>query len=520
MVKKRFEFITLVILIATFGFGSLQIKAAENITKEEIQSALYRCKNTNKKLTIMLYSDADNNLEEDLLQNIKEIKESYVDNPNLNLIVLIDRIPGYSSDAKAFGEDFIDTRMYKIEHEKTERIDGNKQFPEITKTSNYEADMGDAETLKKFIDSCKANYPADEYELIIANHGNGARLQNEGENINNSRQICCDMTSKGDYLYTAELTDKLTNKESVDLLAYDACFMGTVEGAYQYRPGNGSFQAKYMVASAPIMWGKGFNYKGIFNRLNTDGGDNGEEDLTLGGKEKYYDPSKITPKELGSLIVEEQRDLVNEANNNTQSLSCFDLSKMGNVKKSVDKMSRALWLEKGKAAVEKLRGTVDNTLLLDYFYESDATQWLVCPYFDLYDLCEKISKSNNFSANIKYLAKKVMSNVDKAVLYSFGGSQFPDFKEGKNGLSIFLPDGSKVYKDLNSGYSYTAWQAQRWYNSVDVSAFDSDFLYGKLSWCKDGQTTKINDVGNWFELLDSWFDTSNNSDGGFNWYQW
>ncbi|MCD3235454.1 hypothetical protein G8V06_15505, partial [Clostridium botulinum D/C] len=44
--------------------------------------------------------------------------------------------------------------------------------------------------------------------------------------------------------------------------------------------------------------------------------------------------------------------------------------------------------------------------------------------------------------------------------------------------------------------------------------------YGKLSWCKDGQDSKKNTVGNWFELLDSWFDTSNGVDGGFNHYQW
>lgn len=113
-----------------------------------------------------------------------------------------------------------------------------------------------------------------------------------------------------------------------------------------------------------------------------------------------------------------------------------------------------------------------------------------------------------------------MEDIDNVILYSYGGSSFKNFAEGKNGISIFLPDGSKVYKDLYSGSSYTGWQAQRWYNSLDTGAIDSDLLYGKLSWCKDGQSSKINHVGNWFELLDCWFDNSNEPSGGFNWYIW
>ena len=65
---------------------------------------------------------------------------------NLNLIVLIDRSSDYTSDDEVLGEDFSDTRMYKIEHKKAIRISGNSEFPEITTNSNYEANMGDKES--------------------------------------------------------------------------------------------------------------------------------------------------------------------------------------------------------------------------------------------------------------------------------------------------------------------------------------------------------------------------------------
>ena len=41
-----------------------------------------------------------------------------------------------------------------------------------------------------------------------------------------------------------------------------------------------------------------------------------------------------------------------------------------------------------------------------------------------------------------------------------------------------------------------------------------------LALCKDGLEPKINKIGNWFELLDSWFDKDNTSLGGYNRYRY
>ncbi|AOR25190.2 clostripain [Clostridium taeniosporum] len=490
-----------------------------DVTTKEAVKYEDKVKNEDKKLTIMFYCDADNNLEPNLLLDLQEMKEGYVDNPNLNLIALVDRNDGYVDDSSVLGEDFSDTRMYKIERNKAIRIDGGDEFPEITKTSNYEGNMGDAHTLKKFIDSCKDQYPADKYALIVSNHGGGAR-DDKKEGVKNPKAVCWDETDNNDCLYTAEISDVLTDDESVDVLAYDACLMGTAEVAYQYRPGNGSFSANTMVASAPVVWGYGFDYKKIFSRLKSGGGDNGRKDSTLGGREKYFDPSKVTDLQLGAIMVEAQRDSVEKANVNSQALSCFDLSEIESVKDSVDELSRALWKEDKKTDIENIRGRNRNVHLINYFNQNSSREWMAYPYFDLYDLCKSITESNKFSDNIKDLAKKVMKNVDNTTVYSYAGSKFKGFTEGKNGLSIFLPDGSRWYTDSFSYMSFPCWQGQSWYNSIDTTNIKRNYLYGKLSWCKDGETAKINDVGNWFELLDSWFDTSNDKTGGLNRYQW
>lgn len=520
MTTKKFILFASFTFLATYLFFVTEAKAVDKIDTKVTTGASVQYINSDKKLTVMVYCDADNDLEENLLEDIKEIKAGYIDNPNLNVVVLVDRTPEYSDDSTILGEDFSDTRMYKIEKHKAVRIAGGSKFPEITKDSNYEANMGDAHTLKKFIDSCKENYPADKYVLIMSDHGGGARTDKSLNKHKTPKSICWDDSNDEDCLYTAEISDVLTNDESVDVLAYDACLMGTAEVAYQYRPGNGGFQANVMVASAPNVWGKGFDYKKIFSRLKSGRGNNGKVDLTLGGKELFFNPSTVTDFQLGAIMVEAQRDSAESSKANDQVLSCFDLTKAESVKKSIDEMSRALWNENKKVDMENLRGADKNVTLIHYFSESSDRDWLEYPYFDLYDLCKNISTSSTFSDNIKTLAKNIMNNVDDMIVYSYGGSRFKGFTEGKNGLSIFFPNGSKIYKYVVTNTSYSAWKSQRWYNSIDTTTLQPDYLYGKLSWCKDGQTEEINDVGNWFELLDCWFDTKNDETGGDNGYQW
>ncbi|MCY6957301.1 clostripain [Clostridium brassicae] len=526
MLRNKLSIILTSTLLMTFLFNFKPVYAdtVTNYTKNNlnnVQPKTRRAKNNNQKVTIMYYCDADNNLESSLLSDIEEIKEGYVNNPNLNLITLVDRSSRYSDDKSVLGENFDDTRLYKIEHNKTQRLDGGNEFPEITINSNYEANMGDADTLKKFINYCKVNYKADKYVLIMANHGGGTRpkIQNDS-NIN--RAICWDDShydgNEPDCLYMGEISEHLTDKQSIDLLAFDACLMGTAEVAYQYRPNNGGFSADSIVASSPVVWGPGFQYTNILSRIKSGEESSNEDDLTLGGKEKTFDPATITNEQLGALFVEEQRDSTHARGHYDQHLSFYDLTKVEDVKKSIDKLAINLSNENKKFEIEKLRGNKNKTTLMHYFDEYKQEEWIQYPYFDIFDLCEKIEKNSNFSKETKNLALVCMDKIDDMIIYSFGGPS-KEFKESKNGLSIFLPDGDRKYSSYYLPNGISHWNMQSWYNSIDTVKYGLP-PYGKLSWCKDGQDPKVNKVGNWFELLDSWFDKTNNVDGGFNHYQW
>ncbi|SHH41925.1 clostripain [Tepidibacter thalassicus] len=501
MGKKRILALGLALMTSLF-FTTPNVVKAEEISKAK------------KPITIMYYCDADNDLEWSLLSDVEEMKKG-IKTDEINLIALIDRSEDYTSNKSVLGEDFSDTRLYEIKPGEVKRIDGGSQFPEITTNStDFEANMGDAHTLKNFIDYCKERYPADKYVLILSNHGGGPKTDDEAEQ---RKQICVDESNDMDVLYTGEISDVLTKDQSVDVFGLDACLMGNAEFAYQFHKGNGGFEADVMVGSAPTEWGDGWKYDKILDRLQTKDGDNGEEDTTFGGKEKYYSPKTVTAAQIGGIIVEEQRDSC-EGVVTDQSLACYDMSKIKRVKNAVDDLARAIKDEKAK--IENVRGKMNNPKIMHYFNSEKQREQILYPFFDLYDLAQKIRQSKDFNDDIKDKAKKVMTKVDNMVLYSYGGESYKGFKDGKNGLSIFFPSGdSKIFanRSFHKHFEY-----QYWYSPLDLTPYLQlgDKCYGKLKWCQDGLDEEINKVGNWFELLDSWYDDDNSFLGGYNEYQW
>lgn len=462
----------------------------------------------NKTWTIMYYGDADCDLESFLMEDLAEMKAGFVNGYGVNLIVLIDRHPNsgypYSDDSSTFGSDFSDTRLYKITQGSYERLGGGTQFPDISAdgSSTYEANMGDAVTLKNFIQYCKENYPATDYALILSNHGGGTKKKSSSlseddagatETVPTAKEICHDVTSN-DYLYTAEISDVLTSTDSVQLFGLDACFMSSVEFAFQFRndDSNTGFKAEIIVASAPRLWALGWDYVSIFGNLHRES----------------VDPTYMSPSLFGELIIETQKSSTRF--NSGQSLTCIDLSKVKTVKVAVELLAKSV--QNKKDDMQTLRGNGTTGSVLCYFTKSSSTDWLNYPYFDLYNLAVAVNSSSSFDVTIKNNASAVMAAVDEMVLYSFGNSAYSGFVAGKSGVHIFFPDG-----DSTSGTTPNIhWSYQKWYNAITPSSGG----YGKLAWCINGATATTDNVGNWFELLDSWYDTSNEPGGGLNGYQW
>ena len=177
-----------------------------------------------KSWTYMVYMDGDNNLESAAIDDFFELSSAGSD-ANVNIVVLMDRISGYDTSY----DDWTDTRRFYITNGLTPAAANGVSWGE--------SNMGDPETLLKFVRWAKAAYPANHYVLNIWDHGSGWR---EDLNENRIRDIASDATS-GDSIDMPELRNSLSALTSgganpFDILEMDACLMAMIEVDNQIKP--------------------------------------------------------------------------------------------------------------------------------------------------------------------------------------------------------------------------------------------------------------------------------------------
>ncbi|WP_025665792.1 clostripain-related cysteine peptidase [Aquimarina megaterium] len=437
---------------------------------------------TDNGWTIMYYAAGSNSSELDLLQNIEKMIEGK-QSKGYEVITLIDRIEGYSKDAKTLGENFTDTKLYKFEANSYQELSGKEILPEFEKETSYEANMGDADLLKRFIIYCKKYYPAKHYMLILRSHGNGWRMCPDRE------------AGIDDALHSTEISEVLSNDESVDILGFDVCSMAGLENFYEWRPSETSFSANYILASAPVS--ASWDYKSIFSRLQTDGKTSKENNYFESGKEKILNPFKMTPDQFSKLLIEEIYD-----SQKWCSWGLFDNTKITDVKLKIDELARLLSVEKNAdiySIIEQASG---------YYNEKgveEVKQEVAFPYIDAYDFAQQIGNNQKLDQITRAKASEVCEIIDQLVLYSYYGGKGPlpkkdNFEEGKNGVYIIAPQGNKVYPPTGK----TFWKhSKKWFSPYDQKHITG--AYGLYDWCSDGMKPENEKVDNFYEYLDFLF---------------
>lgn len=441
----------------------------------------------------MFYFAGDNNLDKFITMNVEQLLEGYCG--GTNVVFLIDKVSN-TIEQGPFEDKFTTTRMYSITRNGLSRLYGNDLFPELSEDKgDCELDTADAKILKNFIRYSKNEFPAKNYALIIGSHGGGVRIDNQ-----NARAVVVDANSDNDWIFTAEFTDVLTAEESVDVLGFDACYMGSLEVAYQLC-GIKPFKADYIVASPAAEFNDGWDYKRLIEK---------------------FSENAPTPEDFAKLLVENYKNYIIEQSieNNAQTLTCLKCSLIPEVKRALDNLS--VLLVDYKTQVELIRGSMNlkQENILHYFLSNIINCWLEYPYFDLYSLAKKINENNDFTNEIKEAAKKLMEAVDSAIVCSYLDDYYKLGENDKCGLSIFFPDGSNPYGiNTNGIYNYrnnqTYWYYQYWYTPLKLTnaAGNKGKCYGNLAFCADGATEGNGIVENWFELLDYWFDDDKNNYG-------
>ncbi len=445
--------------------------------------------------TVMIYGGVDSTAESYLIPHLAALKKDSRAGLDGEVVLLMDRVDGASDDKKTLGEDFDDTRLFRLVPGLWERLVDSPEFPHRSPTSTYEANTGDPKTLQKFIRFAKREFPARRYALVLFGHGE-------------SRSLCPDVSSEcadsgefEDPLFTAEISEGLTQLDSVDVLWVDTCSYGGIENAYQFRPDAERFHAQVLLTSAslstPAPIARVLRYCGILQP----------------SEDREVAPSAAA---FGKAAIDALSDGLKERAPRTQrvereSWAAYDLTHARAVKESVDRLAVAIVDGNGRQVVEDIRGWGDGPQTLNYLYEKDPTRWVSSAHFDAYDLAKRIREDARLSQSIREAAAEVARNVDAMVLASVGMDDYPGFEPGRHGLYIVFPGG-----EAQVGGS-PAWSFFRWYHPFDQRTLRAAF--GNYEWCRDGATPNNGQVENWFELLDSWFDV-NDETGGMNSYRW
>ena len=253
-------------LVAISGVMILQETNAQ-----DVQEGVFDIQAT-KEWTIMVYLDADNNLEYQGVNDFLEMAEIGSDD-NINIIVQMDRIDWLDHYNKGISLGMTSQQAIdyadSTDDDRYGDWDTCKRFyveeDDIPIASNSvsdigEADMGDSDTLYNFISWSLNSYPANRYGLVLWDHGG----QWSG--------VCWDETDDNNCLNMSELNQVFYNLTDLkdfhmDVLGFDACLMASAEVAYQMWG-----YTDYMIASEMVEPGQGWIYNWSLGALAADPG--------------------------------------------------------------------------------------------------------------------------------------------------------------------------------------------------------------------------------------------------------
>lgn len=393
----------------------------------------------------MIYMSGTGTLEQESIINLQSIVDGYskIDNntkDSIDIIVLHDRGPGYST----LDNDWTDTRLYKI-------IDEGKKLiytADGWRDSEYkEENMGSIETLNKFMNYSISNYPRKNHSLIIWNHGGGL----SGQFLPLSRAVSWDTETQENTIESAlfineigELLKKYYSSDNrLKILGFDACYMGMIEIAWEFRD-----FVETMVASPNIEIG-GWRYSDFISNITNNS----------------------TSQQISKDIVSSYKHFSNgyyESN----TLTAIDVTKIQPLRAEIELLADKL------LSTEK--SIIDNILQETIKFPTNQTEEerILYPYIDLGDFLNELNK-NNISTT------KAINELQNVILSSFAGRDLEPYY-GENvsrGLSIFMSESISDYTQ------------QWWYTGENTGT------YGQIDFCISDNGS----ISNWKMLQDDLF---------------
>jgi len=398
-----------------------------------------------KKWTVFVYMNADNELEPYAFKDLMEMREARLPD-DVNVVILLDRQGIEKSD---YYPDWVGGVQFRL--------------GDLVKTSKVTAvptNMGDGQTLARFLGWGKSNYPAQRYAVILWCHGNGWRPfrivedrpapRNARAGAEKPKQVEVPVgiethlfkaasSDHGDQLYNREIADALARSfddRKLDLLAFDSCLMGMVEAAYAFRN-----VAESYVASEEMVPGYGFDYHAWLDALAAKPEMNGVE--------------------AGKAIVKTYGEYYKKAKNQRATLALIDLTKIGAVAEATSVFADALkdaLDDHGKtiAATRKTKVWAFDplTCVTPAGSTKEECKGGIFHHVDLAKFAAAVAEETN-DAGVVAAAQRLRTEIRGAVLANWAAPGREGGLFGSKGLAVYFPaDAETFLNDPWNDHSY------------------------------------------------------------------
>lgn len=359
--------------------------------------------------TVLAYLAADNSLSTFALEDLAEMKEgmALIGDDNAHLLVYID-VGGSSS------------RLVELKNE-------NGTITEtVVKTYGSRNSVGVAETQEVFADVfSNSKYQAESYGLVYWSHGDGwlpyplsAGTRWVGEDISNGLHR----------MNISEFVEILATAPSFDFILFDACFMQSVEVAYELRD-----YTNYCIGSPTEIPGPGASYDEVVPAMFSTG--NVAENI---GK-AYYEPYKA------------KYDVGNNISNSNWTGGA-----------SVCALKTDQLDELAKITKQILPETVDKAKLRASVFNYDQRREV--GYYDLAGMIREITDDTAYET-WKQTFNDAVTYWKTTPMNFSGVTQSMFSMENTNGVSCYIPTTSDNLTD--KAYRLTEWYTAAGFNELN-----------------------------------------------------
>jgi hypothetical protein len=326
-----------------------------------------------KKWTVLVFLNADNDLEQAGLADINEM-EKVGSNDNLNIVVQVDRMDGGAGDAIA-DANWVGTRRYYIKRDFTKKI----VSPMVMNLG--ERDMGSRRELAEFLKWGIETYPADRFVAVIWNHGAGWMGISSDDDSGKMLSVPDVMAALREAKPALEKVNP--RHPRFDIVDFDACLMGMLEIAYELRD-----LTDYMVGSEENEPGAGMPYRETLSPIREN------PDITPRAAAKNFVEAYVRSYSLGGSATNKR------VNGAAVTKAAYDLSKIVPLAKKVGELGALL----------QERHEVYSQLLVDEYGQfAKIRRYSEESYVDLLDFCFKLAQIESLPEEARKICLEIVA---------------------------------------------------------------------------------------------------------------